>query len=280
MTECKIAVLDLNDGHPNQGMRCIREILQQWSGVNQHKINVTEFDVRQKLEVPDLSFDIYISSGGPGSPLESEGSEWDNRYVRWIQSIIDYNANENNHSKKYVFFICHSFQLVCRYLQVGNVCERNSTSFGVFPIHMLETAYDEPVFEGLRDPFYAVDSRDFQVVEPAEDMLIKHGATVLAIEKERPHKPEYERAVMAVRFNEYFIGTQFHPEADAGGMKMYLERSDKKETVIMNHGQEKWESMIEQLSDPDKIMLTHNHILPNFLNLATGSLGNRMISIA
>ena len=272
MTEYKIAVLDLNDGHVNQGMRCIREILQQWSKANQYKIKVTEFDVRRKLEVPDLSFDIYISSGGPGSPLESKGNEWDNRFVRWIQSVADYNNDENHYPKKYIFFICHSFQLACRHFEVGNVCERNSTSFGVFPIHMLEAAYDEPVFESLRDPFYAVDSRDFQVIEPAENILTKHGATVLAIEKERPHKPEYERAIMAVRFNEYFIGTQFHPEADAEGMSMYLQRDDKKTTVIANHGEEKWQSMIEQLNDPDKIMFTQKHILPNFLNTAVGQM--------
>ena len=269
--EYKIAVLDLNDGHVKQGMRCIREILSQWSEANHHKIKVTEFDVRQKLEVPDLSYDIYISSGGPGSPLESEGSKWDNQYVNWIKSVKNYNNSGSHYPKKQVFFICHSFQLACRYFKIANVCERNSTSFGVFPIHMLESAFDEPVFEGLRDPFYAVDSRDYQVIEPADDMIEKHGATVLAIEKERPHVP-YERAVMAVRFNEYMIGTQFHPEADAVGMSMYLQRDDKKSMVIDNHGETKWQSMIEQLNDPDKIMFTHNHILPNFLNMAVGEM--------
>jgi hypothetical protein len=33
---------------------------------------------------------------------------------------------------------------------------------------------------------------------------------------------------MSIRFNDYFIGSQFHPEADAIGMKIYLEREDKK----------------------------------------------------
>jgi hypothetical protein len=97
------------------------------------------------------------------------------------------------------------------------------------------------------------------------------GASILAIEKNRPHVP-YERAIMAVRFNEYFIGTQFHPEADAVGMRMYLLRDDKKENVIKNHGEPKWQSMIEQLQDPEKILYTYSHILPNFLNLAIGEM--------
>jgi hypothetical protein len=68
------------------------------------------------------------------------------------------------------------------------------------------------------------------------------------------------------------IGTQFHPEADAIGMSLHLKTPEKKKIVIDNHGLEKWENMIEHLNDPDKIMLTHNHILPNFLKNAAARL--------
>jgi hypothetical protein len=47
---------------------------------------------------------------------------------------------------------------------------------------------------------------------------------------------------------------------------MYLQREDKKKTVIENHGEEKWSSMIDHLNDPDKIMWTYAHLLPNFLS--------------
>jgi len=70
---------------------------------------------------------------------------------------------------------------------------------------------------------------------------------------------------MAIRFNPYMVGTQFHPEADAQGMSMYLQREDKKQVVIQNHGLPKWTSMIEHLNDPDKINLTNKQVLPNFL---------------
>ena len=40
-----------------------------------------------KLELPDLSYDVFISSGGPGSPLESEGIEWDKKYMQWIDEV-------------------------------------------------------------------------------------------------------------------------------------------------------------------------------------------------
>ncbi len=267
----RVALLDLNNGLPNQGMRCIREIVRNWSSQNQYPLVMDEFDVRQQLQVPDTSYDIYISSGGPGSPLESEGSEWENRYFNWISSIEQWNASPEGFPRKNVFFICHSFQLACRYFRVATVKSRMSTAFGVFPVHMTDGGLIEPVFDGLKDPFYAVDSRDYQVTEPDETVLHEAGATILAIEKERPHVP-LERAVMAIRFNDYMIGTQFHPEADAHGMRIHLMTDDKKQTVIENHGLEKWQSMVDQLPDPDKILWTYSHILPNFLNSSVAQL--------
>ena len=72
----RIAILDLYEGQANQGMRCIRDILMQWGEVNHITITTDEFDVRLALEIPDTSYDIYISSGGPGSPLDTVNSEW------------------------------------------------------------------------------------------------------------------------------------------------------------------------------------------------------------
>jgi homoserine O-succinyltransferase/O-acetyltransferase len=267
----RVAILDLYEGHPNQGMRCVREILKQYGQKNKVDLQFEEFEVRIKQQIPDLSFDIYLSTGGPGSPLESEGSEWETKYFRWIEHIQQFNKNRSHSEKKFVFFICHSFQLACRYFQVARVSKRKSTAFGVFPVHPLAPGKKERVFAGLRDPFYAVDSRDFQVVEVNNSRLKKAGGDVLAIEKERPHVP-LERAIMAIRFNAYTIGTQFHPEADAIGMSMYLQRADKKEIVIAEHGEKKWMSMIENLNDPDKIRATYAHILPNFLDTAIEQL--------
>ncbi len=266
----RIAILDLYDGAPNQGMRCIREILNQFS--DQHHFNIIwdEFDVRKEIEVPDLSYDIFISSGGPGSPLDSTETAWEKAYFNWLGHIEKWNNNEANIEKKHVFFICHSFQLACRHYRIGNVCKRKSTAFGVFPIHLLKDGKSEIVFEDMKDPFYAVDSRDYQVIEPNHNMLHKTGAAILAIEKERPHI-SLERAIMAVRFNNYMIGTQFHPEADAVGMSLHLQTEEKKKTVIENYGEEKWMSMITHLNDPDKIMFTYSHILPTFLNIAVNS---------
>ncbi len=269
-----IAVLDLNEGMANEGMRCIREMLEKLRTEQGLEIQWEEFEVRKKIQLPTLDHDIYISSGGPGSPLDSLGCEWENAYFNWLNNVHGWNSRPTNIRKKFVFLICHSFQLACRFFQVGEVIKRKSTAFGVFPIHMLKHhGSTDPVFEGLKDPFYGVDSRDYQVVQPNKDRVHGMGGEILCIEKERPHVP-LERAVMAIRFNPYMVGTQFHPEADAQGMSLYLMREDKKKVFIDIHGETKWKSMLEHLNDPDKISLTNSQILPNFILQSIAKINN------
>ena len=263
----RIAILDLYNGQENQGMRCLREILHNWAEQHRLQIELHEFNVRLRNEAPDDSYDIYISSGGPGDPLESKGSDWENVYLSWLQKMEHWNNDPQNDIKKFVFFICHSFEIVCRHYDLGTVSKRKSTAFGVFPVHLTDDGKKEIVFQELADPFYVVDSRDWQLIRPNHRKLDMMGAKILCTEKERPHVP-YERAVMGIRFNEYMIGTQFHPEADAEGMSIHLQTESKKKTVIENHGEEKWKSMLEGLRDPEKIMFTYAHIIPNFLNTA------------
>src|SRR5688572_12010203 len=198
----KVAILDLYEGKANQGMRCIREILTAYAEANNLDLIRDEFDVRLKNEVPDMSYDIFISSGGPGSPLESRYTDWDESYFRWLSEIERWNDNPANEQKKYVLFICHSFQLACRHYNVGIVSKRRSTAFGVFPVHMLSSGYDEPVFAGLKDPFYGVDSRHYQVIQPNHHILEEMGAQLLCIQNHRAHARD-DRDIVAIRFNDY-----------------------------------------------------------------------------
>ena len=263
----RVAILDLYEGQANQGMRCIRQIIREWSEYYAVPAMFDEFDVRRHKHVPDLSYDVYISSGGPGSPLSSEGEDWETAYFNWLSQLENWNNNPEHTNKKYIFLICHSFQIVCRKFGIGLVSKRKKPAFGVFPVHVTHEGQQDPVLQGLNDPFYIVDSRDYQVTTPDFETINKMGAQILCIEKYRPHVP-YEQAIMAMRFNEYMVGTQFHPEADATGMSMYLQSEEKKKSVIENYGEQKWRNMVEQLNDPDKIMWTYAHIIPNFLSIA------------
>ena len=173
----KVAVIDMNNGSPNQGMRGIQEILQHYPIHLSYDI----FDIRQKNEVPNLSYDIYISSGGPGSPFDGEQSKWEADFFNLLDAIEQHNTQ--NEIKKYAFLICHSFQLACRKYGLGTVTERKSNAFGIFPISLTENGEQETIFNGLSNPFYSVDSRDWQVVEPNLADFKAKNAKILAIEK-------------------------------------------------------------------------------------------------
>jgi len=267
--QIKVAVIDMNNGTPNQGMRGIHEILQQHRQQLKLDLVVETFDIRMHNQVPDLSFDIYISSGGPGSPFDGENEKWEADFFNLLDEIDTFNTTQPQ--KKYVFLICHSFQLACRKYKLGTVTKRKSNAFGIFPVSLTKKGTEETVFNGLSNPFYTVDSRDWQVIKPNESDFEAKGAKILAIEKERPHV-DLERCIMAIRFSEYMIGTQFHPEADPVGMKMYLLRDDKKAAIIENHGEKKYLDMLNSLDDPKRISLTQRVILPNFLNEAVKTL--------
>ena len=264
-----IAVLDLYNQFPNEGMRCIKQLLEELTTFNTSVKKVDYFDVRAKCELPNYKeYDIFISSGGPGNP-QLIGESWEEKYVSLMDQCLDHNKKEQK--KKYVFFICHSFQVMVQHWGLAEVNKRKSTSFGVMPVHRIGMGLEEPLFDGLEEPFYVVDSRDYQVVQPNRSKLHDFGANVICLEKFRPTIP-LERAIMGIRFSKEMIGTQFHPEADPVGMAHYLRQEDKKKIVITHHGEDKYFDMLEHLYDDDKIKRTHNTILPKFLAFAIEEL--------
>jgi homoserine O-succinyltransferase/O-acetyltransferase len=270
----KIAILDMYNNFPGEGMRCIINLINEFQTKEGIEVETQIFNVRANNEIPDLSHDIYISSGGPGSPLIL-GEAWEKPYFKFIDSVFEHNKSESveygESTKKYMFLICHSFQVVARHLGIGNVTKRRSTAFGVFPVNQIDKNVHEELFDGLPEPFFVVDSRDYQLVSPNKKRIKELGVTILRMEKERPHV-NLERAIMAIRFSEEVFGTQFHPEADGIGMKKYLSSEDKKKAVIKTHGLEKYNDMIDKLDDPDKIILTESIIIPKFLKNAMESV--------
>jgi len=256
----KLAILDMNNNQPNQGLRCIKEIVSTFNTDVDYHI----FNVRGNNELPDMSFDIFISSGGPGSPLD-EGT-WRKPYLKLMQNLWDHNKTTFG-AKKSVFFICYSFQVICDYFQLGELKPRRSTSFGILRVHKTKAGKKDLILEGLNDPFFAVDSRDWQLIQPDLKVFKKYGAKILSKEKIRTHV-ELERAIMAVRFSNEFVGTQFHPEAEPVSMEAYFGEEENKKKVIDSFGEEKYAQMMDRMDDPEKIKLTYNTILPKFIKNA------------
>lgn len=275
-TEIKIAILDMNAGEPNEGMRCLKmlagEFLEKEGVLGHYDV----FEVRINGEIPQLhDYDIYLSSGGPGSPLVT-GAEWEYKYFGFLDALLLHNLSKPD--KKHLFLICHSFQLACVHWDLARVTKRRSTSFGIYPIFKTKSGEQEILLEGLANPFFAVDSRDYQVVGPAEWKLDTLDGKVLCREKVRPHVP-LERAVMAIRYSREIFGVQFHPEADSEGMLRHFKKEEKRNKIIKKFGKRKYLNMLEQLVDDEKIMKTNHTIIPRFLELAAEAIDAQKTAI-
>lgn len=268
----KAAIIDLYNNESNQGMRCIQDLLEEAdikfsnAGGLEYKI----FDSRFKGEVPDIKYDIYISSGGPGDPFDGEGTKWEKKYFNLLDRIWAHNSNVNE-NKKYVLFICHSFQVMARFFKLGDVIARRSKSFGIVPIHKTEIGRLDDILVGLPEIFYGADFRSWQVVRPNRKSFRELGAKLIALEKIRTNV-ELERAMMGIRISNEIIGTQFHPEADIESMQHHFGKKERQQQVIDEYGEKKLNEMLNHIANPDNITLTRNTVIPNFLNRAISNL--------
>jgi homoserine O-succinyltransferase/O-acetyltransferase len=269
--QIKVATIDLYNNERNEGMRCIREIVSE-AGYLSPSIDLQYdvFETRYKGNIPDLSYDIFISSGGPGSPFEDEDKQWDKDYFNLMDKIWNYNQ-KNTEQKKYVFFICHSFQMMARYFQFGEVNKRFINSFGVMPFTKTEEGKNDPILKDLTDPFYAADIRHWQVVNPNKKMIDEFGAKILSWEipeEENKDNP----AITAIRISNEIAGTQFHPEADPESMLYHFKQDERKKFIIDRYNEERYYEMIGLLEHPDKIKLTRKTVIPAFINNAINDL--------
>ena len=118
--EIKVAILDLYDGIANEGMRGFQDILKRYKAKNELKFKLTKFLMcAEKCEVPDYKILIFIFPAvAPAVRLTAKAREWEKKYFNLIDKLEDHNLS-NNPQKKHAFFVCHSFQLMCRKYQIG-----------------------------------------------------------------------------------------------------------------------------------------------------------------
>lgn len=272
----KIATIDLYNNERNEGMRCISEIVEDTKKkFNDLDISYNVYETRFKEDIPDIDSDIFISSGGPGSPFDGEWEKWEKDYFNLIEKIYSHNQT-NTDKKKYIFFVCHSFQLMARFFEFGNVSKRNSKSIGVIPFEKTEQCKTDIILEQLPNPFYAADIREFQVTNPNKKVIDDMGAKILSYEI-LVDNAEGEPALAAVKISNEIFGTQFHPEADPESMLYHFNRPDEKKQIIDIYGEEKYNRMLEILQEPNAVKLIRKTVIPNFLNKAIDELSKVLI---
>lgn len=264
-----VAVLDMNDGFKNQGIGCIYQLLEnsQLAWKERHhtslELKIEHFRVRDFSEVPNHRFDIYISSGGPGSPHDGEGKKWEADYFELLDSVIGHNLHK--HRKTFFFAICHSFQVLTRHFGFAEVCDAPKSVYGIMPAYPTPTGMSSCMLEGLGERFFAFERRNYQVVHPDESALGKLEAKVLALESRHGLRG---KAIMTLSIGEEFQATQFHPEADRDSILRNFLDPEKREHILAHNGEELFNKMLASLRSEDRVKRTHDLIMPRFLTKA------------
>jgi hypothetical protein len=100
----------------------------------------------------------------------------------------------------------------------------------------------------LEDPFYAIDSRDYQVVQPKLSVFKRREQKIISLEKIRDHV-QYE-SNNGGPFYGLFCWTQFHPEADPVSFVAHLRNKERENQRKWK--EKKFRNMLEDLLDDDK----------------------------
>jgi hypothetical protein len=160
-----------------------------------------------------------------------------------------------------------------RFFKFGTVNQRHSKVFGVMPFTLTIEGSSDSILNGLSNPFYAADIRQFQVVDENKKLIKELGAKILSYEI-IDDDPNALPSIASIRISDEIAGTQFHPEADPDSMLYHFKQDERKKQVIEKYGEERYDKMIEILQRPDTIKRTRKTVIPSFLNYAINELSS------
>ncbi len=275
----RLCLVDMNDGHVNQAMRCLRTIsanffrrVQQANpGVSCELVEVsprnTEDDIPQGC-------DLYLSSGGPGSPFDGDGKTWVNRYYRFLDELAE-DAEEGGADQRALFAVCYSFEMVVRHFKVAAVQPRTERKFGVMPIYTTPEGQEHPLFAPFADRLFAFEHRNWEAVDLDTRRLAALGGQLLA--QESRDGVSKGRAVLGLDVTAGVEAVQFHPEADRAGVVSWVSRPDQAAAFRATYGEFTYNAMLRTLDDPRRLARTYALVIPGWLarkfNLAAPERG-------
>ncbi len=261
MRDLRLAILDL---FPEDSLLAARAVERHLTH-RAERLDVVRFSVRKKGELPSGDFQAYLVLGADTEvDLPAPPIPWVTDFLDWLVPFT--NASAIHQAP--CLLIGNAYALACRHFRLGEVSARHRPAYGVYPVHLTDVGIDEPLFAGLDTPFYAADFRRHQLVQPDINRFAELGAEMLLLEKVRPHVP-LERAILGVRFSPALVGMHIHPEVDPGLMRKLLKDPIKREQVLEEHGEEKYQKMLKYLNETKNLEGANRRLIQNFLTLVS-----------
>jgi len=225
----RLCIVDMNNAHVNQAMRCLRGLV---SNFFEHVRAANPDLVCEKVEVSPRDTndpvprdcDLYVSSGGPGSPFDGDGQIWSEDYGEFCDGVMDA-ASAGGADQRALFAICYSFEMVVRHLKLAHIGPRAERKFGVMPIYTTTEGQRHPLLAAFGDRLFAFEHRNWEAIELDEARLRSLGGRLLA--RESRDGVSKGRAILALEAGPGIETVQFHPEADRPGVMNWVARPEQ-----------------------------------------------------
>jgi homoserine O-succinyltransferase/O-acetyltransferase len=263
----RLCLSDMNNGVPNQAVRCFRVLVEDFfARVRERNPRIeTKFlhvQPRNLQELPPNDCDFYLSSGGPGGPFDHDGEGWLDRYRSWLDHIVDRNIQHGDAAPG-LLGVCYTFELLIRHFAVSDMVPRARRKFGVMPVYMTPEGEQHPLTSAFGDRLFAFEHRNWEAVDLDDRKLRELGGSLLA--QESRDGVSKGRALLALDFAPGVVGTQFHPEADRGGVVAWLQKREQAEAFIEAYGSVTYQRMIRTLDNPQRLARTFSVFIPGWL---------------
>ena len=184
----KICYVDMCNGVANQAGRCFRRLVDGLMAQARAKNPGLELDFvhvepRNKGELPDRSADLFLSSGGPGSPYDGYEDPWCTGYRAFLDHVVEQNRSSPDTGPQ-VLAVCHSYELATIHFQVAKISQRPAgRRFGVMPIYVTREGLGHTLFKPFGDRLFAWEHRFWEAVDLDDKRLANLGGRLLARER-------------------------------------------------------------------------------------------------
>jgi GMP synthase-like glutamine amidotransferase len=269
MSPLRICLVDMNNGVENQGIRCFRGIIAQFAervaAANPDlPVELTHVQPRNLGEVPPEEGDLYLSSGGPGSPFDGYDEPWCTGFRKFVDGLVRESTGNGHAARRAMFVVCHSYELMVQHLGVARMEPRPARKFGVMPVYMTEAGMASPLLAAFGDRLFAFEHRSWQAVGLDDARLAELRGELWAREsRDGVTKGE---GLLSFRFAPNIEGTLFHPEADRAGALAWIARPDQAQAVIATYGELTYVRMLKTLDDPTRLARTYALLIPGWLS--------------
>ena len=267
MRPIRVCLVDMNNGHVNQAMRCLRGIVTQFfervrSANPSLPCELGEVSPRNTNNAVPDDYDLYLSSGGPGSPFDGDGMPWVTDYGRFVDNVIESSIGGGG-AQRSLFAICYSFEMVIRHLALAAVVPRVDRKFGVMPVYTTPEGQEHPLLQAFGDRLFAFEHRNWEAVDLDTSKLNTLGGKLLA--RESRDGVSKGRAILGLDVAPGVEAVQFHPEADRPGVMNWISRPEQAAAFKATYGEVTYQAMLRTLDDPRRLARTYALVIPGWL---------------